>query len=187
MKTHSGQRRLAAGLRRLAQSFTLRSLQEWRGYVRSSGLSIPQYIVLMQLAHGGSCGVHQIAERLETSSPAASQLVDRLVQAGLAERAESREDRRARQVSLTAKGRELVSHGFDGHFRWVDELAAAVGAEDREAVLQVLPRLLRAERRLAAPGSRRTGDLRPARKPRPGREARGQAPAGRGRRPAGGR
>ena len=163
MRTSNGQKRLAAGLRRLAQSFTLRSLQEWRGYVKSSGLSIPQYIVLMQLLHGGSCGVHQIGEKLEVSSPAASQLVDRLVQAGLAERSESREDRRARRVSLTQKGRELVSRGFGGHFRWVDELAAAIGGADRAAVLEALPRLLSADRRLA-----------------------GRAPAGRGRHPAGG-
>jgi DNA-binding MarR family transcriptional regulator len=86
MSAHSGQERLASGLRRLAQSFTLRSLQEWRGYVKSSGLSIQQYIVLMQLLHGGSCGVRQIGEKLEISSPAASQLVNRLVEAGLAER-----------------------------------------------------------------------------------------------------
>jgi DNA-binding MarR family transcriptional regulator len=151
MDTSAGERRLAAGLRRLAQSFTLRSLQEWRVYVKSSGLSIQQYIVLMQLLHGGSCGVHQIAERLEISSPAASQQVDRLVQAGLAERAESREDRRSRRVSLTARGRDLVSRGFAGPFRWVDELAAAVDAEDRAAVLAALPRLLRAERRLGGP------------------------------------
>ena len=152
MKTSDGQRLLAAGLRRLAQSFTLRSLQEWRGYVKSSGLSIPQHIVLMQLLHGGSCGVNQIGERLEISSPGASQLVDRLVQAGLAERSESRQDRRARRVSLTAKGRELASRGFGGHFRWVDELAAAIGEADRAAVLEALPRLLKAEGRLRADG-----------------------------------
>ena len=150
MRAPNGRQLLASGLRRLAQSFTLRSLQEWRGYVKSSGLSIQQYIVLMQLLHGGSCGVRQIGEKLEVSSPAASQLVNRLVEAGLAERSEGREDRRARRVSLTEKGRGLVSRGFGGHFRWVDEMAAGIDAADRAAVLGVLPSLLRAEEKLAA-------------------------------------
>jgi DNA-binding MarR family transcriptional regulator len=157
MSAHSGQERLASGLRRLAQSFTLRSLQEWRGYVKSSRLSIQQYIVLMQLLHGGSCGVRQIGEKLEISSPAASQLVNRLVEAGLAERSESREDRRARRVALSQKGRELVSRGFGGHLRWVDELAASIAAEDRAAVLEVLPRLLRADEKLAVHAHGRPG------------------------------
>jgi DNA-binding MarR family transcriptional regulator len=149
MRARTGEERLASGLRRLAQSFTLRSLQEWRGYVKSSGLSIQQYIVLMQLLHGGTCGVRQIGEKLEISSPAASQLVNRLVEAGLARRSESSEDRRAKRVSLTEKGRELASRGFGGHLHWVDELAASIDAADRAAVLEALPRLLQADEKLA--------------------------------------
>jgi DNA-binding MarR family transcriptional regulator len=75
--------------------------------------------------------------------------VDRLVQAGLAKRSESSADRRARRISLTGKGRELVSRGFGGHFRWVEELAAAIGEADRAAVLEALPRLLRADGKLS--------------------------------------
>jgi DNA-binding MarR family transcriptional regulator len=135
-------------IRKWMEAFTIRSMHEWASYVKSTGLSIPKIGVLMFLYHRGGCGVHDIGERMETTSAAASQLIDRLVHDGLLERSESPDDRRVRKISLTEKGRALVENGIRRRNRWVDDLAAALAEEERAAVLKALPILMAAEKKL---------------------------------------
>ena len=52
--------------------------------------------------------LHRIAEHLGVSNAAASQMVDRLVGMGLLERSEDPDDRRAKALALTEKGKALV-------------------------------------------------------------------------------
>jgi DNA-binding MarR family transcriptional regulator len=62
---------------------------------------------LRTLAFEGPATVGQVAEAMRLSQPTASQLVDRLVQAGLAEREEDSADRRRTFVRLNKKGQQL--------------------------------------------------------------------------------
>lgn len=135
-------------LRQWMEAFTMRSLGDWRRFVRASGLSMPQLSLLMRLYYGGGCGVHDIGEGFGVSSAAASQLVDRLVHAGLVARAEDPDDRRARQIALSAKGRELIDRGIRERYRWVDHLVDELPADQKVSVLRFLPFLIEAEKRL---------------------------------------
>jgi DNA-binding MarR family transcriptional regulator len=139
---------LVAVLRRWMEAFTTRSMHEWALYVRSIGLSMPKAGILMFLYHKEGCGVHEIGERMEISSAAASQIIDRLVNDGLLERAESAEDRRVRRISLTKKGKGLMEKGMRERHRWADDLVAALSTEEREAVSAALPILLASEKKL---------------------------------------
>src|SRR5208283_3212855 len=105
-------REVAGVIRQWMEAFTMRSLGDWRRFVKSSGLSMPQLSLLMRLYYGGGCGVHDIGSGFGVSSAAASQLVDRLVHAGLVARVEDPDDRRARQIALSAKGRGLIQRGI---------------------------------------------------------------------------
>jgi DNA-binding MarR family transcriptional regulator len=109
---------------------------------------MPQFGVLMFLYHGGQCGVHDVGQRLEVTDAAASQIIERLVQAGLVARTENPTDRRARLIALTDKGCALVEQGISERHRWLDELVAALDEERRHAVLAALPLLIEAEKRL---------------------------------------
>lgn len=90
-------------------------------------LSMGQLKTLMTLASRQPATVSEIAETLEVGKPAASTLVDRLVQLGYAQRTEDSEDRRRTQVSTTAAGSDLVARLRQGTgdrmVRWLDAMA----------------------------------------------------------------
>jgi DNA-binding MarR family transcriptional regulator len=136
-----------AVVREWVQSFTVRSLHGMAHYARTRGLSLPQYSILMRLHHAG-CEVHDIGRIFAVSPAAASQLVEKLVQAGLVARTESPEDRRVRRIALTTKGRALIARGLEERFRWVDDLVAALAPEERAALVTSLRPLLEAEKAL---------------------------------------
>ncbi len=151
---------IAAVIQEWMEAFTMRSMQGWRQFVRSTGLSMPQFGLLMRLYYGGGCEVHDLGSHLDISSAAASQLVDRLVQNGLVQRTEDPEDRRARQVTITLKGRALIDRGIEERYRWVDDLVREMSVEERELALRALPALIEAEQKL--PGMQKASAPREA-------------------------
>jgi DNA-binding MarR family transcriptional regulator len=128
--------------------FMQRSMRSWKHFARNSGLSMSQYSILMQLHHHGPCSISDISERFDTTSAAASQIADKLVQAGLLERAEDPEDRRAKLLTLSPKGQELVENGVAVRFRWVDDLADHLSPEERQKVSEGLRLMTRAAEEL---------------------------------------
>lgn len=68
----------------------------------AEGLSLPQVKALGFLGSHGRCSVGELAAGVGASMPSASELVDRLVERGLAERAVNPEDRRQVLVGPTA-------------------------------------------------------------------------------------
>ncbi len=147
-------------IRELLEAFFMRSMTGWRQFVKSTGLSMPQFGLLMRLYYGGGCEVHDLGKHMDVSSAAASQLVDRLVQSGLVQRTEDPEDRRARQVTITAKARTLIDRGMEEMYRWVDELVRGLNGEERDLALRALPALIQAEQKL--PTIHRTSAARDA-------------------------
>ncbi len=80
--------------------------------IEQCGLSLTQCKALLELGGLGQAvearQVSDLAETFGVSVPSMSRAVDALVKAGLATRVEDPEDRRARQVAITAKGKQLV-------------------------------------------------------------------------------
>ena len=111
---------------------------------------MPQFGVLMQLHHKGVCGVSDISERFDISNAAASQLVDKLVQSGFIKREEDPQDRRAKLLNLTDKGKELIQQGIEERYHWVDQLSERLTAEERVQVSEALNTMTRAAQELEA-------------------------------------
>src|SRR5512133_279709 len=143
---------LAQALHAWADISAHHSMRGWSHHARATGLSMPQFSILMQLYHRGDCGISDISDRFEISSAAASQQVDNLVQAGLVGRAEDPRDRRAKQIQLSEKGRALIHDGFAARYQWVDHLAKAIDAKDQEKVAEALAILTEAARKLEQSG-----------------------------------
>ena len=143
-----GTREVSGVIRQWMEASAMRSLTDWRRFVQGAGLSMPQLSLLMRLHYGGGCGVHDIGKGFGVSSAAVSQMVERLVQAGLVARVEDPDDRRVRQVELSAKGRQLIDNGIRERYRWVDDLVEKLPADQRALVLRFLPSLIEAEKRL---------------------------------------
>jgi DNA-binding MarR family transcriptional regulator len=97
----------------------------------------------MQLHYKGACGMSQISERFDVSAAAASQLVDKLVQAGYIERTEDPSDRRAKLLKLSTNGAKLVDDGIQERYRWMDELTSKLSAAEQTKISEALSVLTR--------------------------------------------
>ena len=135
-------------LRAWMDAFMHRSMSGWNHFAKSTGLSMPQFSILMQLHHKGPCGMSEVSERFDISAAAASQLVDKLVQSGHLERAEDPNDRRAKNLRLTPSGAKLVDDGIQERYRWMEELAANLDAGDHAKISDALTLLTQAARKM---------------------------------------
>lgn len=109
---------------------------------------MPQFSILMQLHYKGTTGLSEISERFDISAAAASQLVEKLVQSGHLERAEDPNDRRAKNLRLTPAGAKLVSDGIQERYRWMEELASNLDAEDHAKISDALTILTQAAKKM---------------------------------------
>jgi DNA-binding MarR family transcriptional regulator len=134
--------------RKWVDIFATRSMHEWMRYVKSSGLSMPQFGILMNLHNRQTCGVSDISEHMEISAAAASQLVEKLVQSGLLVREEDPIDRRAKRLTLSPRGLELIETGLEARSQWVDELITTLTPAEYETVVSALSTLTQAAGRL---------------------------------------
>lgn len=93
--------------------------------LRDDALSLPQLAALHLVDGAGSMRIGEIAAQLLLPMPAASRVVSDLVDRGLFERREDPTDRRAKTVSLSPAGRDLIN---DISKRRVDEAIGAMAA-----------------------------------------------------------
>ena len=130
--------------------FMHRSMRGWGLFAKSTGLSMPQFSVMMQLHHRGNCAIGDISERFDITNAAASQLVDKLFQGGFIKREEDPQDRRAKMLNLTDKGKDLIQRGIEERYRWVDQLSEKLTVEERAQVTNALNIMTRAAQELEA-------------------------------------
>ena len=126
-------------LRRWMEVVMTRSMQDWVRYVKSSGFTMPQFRLLMQLYYQGTaCGISQISDDMSITNAAASQLVDKMVHGGLLERAEDPNDRRAKLITLSEKGREFVREGIEQRYLWANSLAEVLSDDECRSIAEAL-------------------------------------------------
>jgi DNA-binding MarR family transcriptional regulator len=135
-------------LRAWMDVFMHRSMRGWNQFAKSTGLSMPQFSILMQLHYKGACGMSAISERFDVSAAAASQLVDKLVQAGYIERTEDPSDRRAKLLKLSINGAKLAEAGIQERYRWMDELTSRLSAAEQTKISEALTLLTEAARQM---------------------------------------
>src|SRR5713226_3504436 len=107
-----------AVMREWVKVFMSRSTQDLVPFLKHSELNMAQFGALMRLYHQDNCGVSDIGDQFGITHPAASQLVEKLVQNGLVERTEAAHDRRVRHLALTSKGRALVESSLETRLSW---------------------------------------------------------------------
>jgi len=128
-----------------------RSMRERARFLKSTGLSFPQFGILMYLHHRGGCGITDISEDFDVTAPAASQMAEKLVRAGLVARGEDPNDRRARHLTLTSEGRALIDKGGAERYHWLGALVAGLRPAERESVARAMRLLLAAAGSLDEP------------------------------------
>jgi len=124
------------------------SMQAFRQYNRTSGLSFSQVTTLFRIYHHGPASVNDLAEHLGVTKAAVSQLLDKLVADDLILRLEDARDRRSKQILLTDKGRDSVRASMQARHAWIDELADALTPQDKAAIQPALERLIACFRKI---------------------------------------
>jgi DNA-binding MarR family transcriptional regulator len=114
-----------------------RSMRGFLAYAKDSSLSMPQIGTLFFLSKHSS-GVSDVGEEMGVTSAAASQMIERLVQQGLIVRSEDPSDRRAKQIVLTDKGRQVLHDIVRARQGWLDALALTLTDSEKETVMSAL-------------------------------------------------
>jgi DNA-binding MarR family transcriptional regulator len=126
-----------------------RIIQHFMQFMQRTGLSTPQLVALMYIYHSPDreCGLSEMVGLSDSSKPAASQLVDRLVQQGLVERTEDPLDRRNKKLRLTHKSLDLIQKGIaSNHF--LMDLMTSLPPKQRETVQAAFGYLAHAGRQI---------------------------------------
>lgn len=127
------EREVIAQYRAMMHSFKASSAEAWM----EIDITFPQLRTLLILADEGPLVIGQIAQRLGVGLSTGGHLVDRLVQAGLAERTEDSEDRRRTLARLTPKGDELYARLLN-RVQHLQTLIQKLDEDDLTALLQGL-------------------------------------------------
>lgn len=112
-------------------------------YFAHFGISGSQWGVLRNLHRAeqqGTPGLRltDLSERLLIRPPSVTGVVDRLERAGLVVRDGSPFDMRAKQVALTAKGRELVERILAVHGQQIDTVLGVLNAAEQTELYRLL-------------------------------------------------
>jgi DNA-binding MarR family transcriptional regulator len=91
-------------LRELLHALLMTSVPAWIDLQ----LTLPQLRTVFIIAHNKVSSVMQVAKHLGVGEPTASHLIDKLVQAGLADRSDDPMDRRRAIIRLSPKGEILI-------------------------------------------------------------------------------
>src|SRR5215469_12010346 len=98
-------------------------------------VGLSDFAVLEVLLHKGSLTVKQIGEKVLLTSGSMTTAVDRLETRGLVVRGNDASDRRAKIISLTPAGRELIEHAFAEHLQAMEDAVSGFSEEDRAVLI----------------------------------------------------
>lgn len=107
-------------------------------YSKRFGLSIAEWRILAALAHFGSMPAGLVAERSSLDKPKVTRAVQRLAARKLVTRRTIAADRRAVEIALTPKGREIFEAAASLAIAWERDMLAALDAGDQSALGRIL-------------------------------------------------
>jgi DNA-binding MarR family transcriptional regulator len=165
----AGREELISALREWTAVSMSSSMGTFLQFAKEHGVSMAQIGALFRISRRGACGVTDIGDELGVTSAAASQLLERLVQSGLVRRREDPDDRRAKRIVLTERGRGLLRAVMEARLRWFVAVADRLPVHERAPAAAALRRLAaRASALATGPGDGRTSP-RPNARERPDR------------------
>ena len=111
------------------------------GSIENLRMCYSDFAVLECLLHKGALPVNAIGQKISLTSGSISTAVDRLEERGLVERRDSKTDRRAKIVTLTAQGKRLIKDAFNKHERDMEQIAMSLSETERQTLLKLLKKL----------------------------------------------
>ncbi len=109
--------------------------------LEETGLGLSDFAVLEALLHKGPLPVNVIGPKVNLTPGSISVAVDRLVAKGLVSRAECTQDRRVRIVTLTPRGKSVITPGFRAHVETLPDVCAGLSRLELRQLEQQLKRV----------------------------------------------
>jgi len=109
--------------------------------IESFAVGLSDFGVMEMLLHKGPQPVNEIGRRIGLTSGAITAAVDRLESCALVTREAHPNDRRARVVRLTARGRDQAAKVFAGHKKAMDSAASGLSKIERATLIRLLKKL----------------------------------------------
>lgn len=108
---------------------------------RDPDLTLPEFRALAYINRNAGCALNEVAEFVGVEAPAASKLVESLVQRGLAKREADPGDRRRVQLSVLPKGEKSILTVREHTREFLNQQLAHLSAEEQvtvNAAMQIL-------------------------------------------------
>ena len=131
------------------------------------GLTPSQWGVMVAIIREPGTDQRRVAERQSIDANSASRLIDELEQLGLVRRVASPNDRRSNQLELTASGRRLRAKAVVPVLSAQDRALACLDEAEKTTLLNLLTRVVEANKAHARPGVGRRKPARRAAPPQP--------------------
>jgi len=109
--------------------------------VRDSGLGLTDFAALEALLHVGPLTITEIQSKVPLALGSMTAAVDRLEKKGLILRTPSPEDRRAKVLKLSPKGRAVVEAAFRRHAADLETVMAVLDLREKRQLHDLLKRV----------------------------------------------
>ena len=119
--------------------------------LKQAGITLRQFSVLAAVSDSEGASQADIVDRTGIDRSTLADMVSRMETSGLLKRRPSKQDKRAKSVSLMAKGRKALDITREGVARADEELLALLPSNRRAAFISALAKLSEAEFTPSAP------------------------------------
>ena len=130
--------RVMDALRRLVRELSASAHGGGRSAAGSAGMSGARLYVLRQVGENPGLSIGELAARTHARQSAVSEVVSRLVDAGLVTRRSNAADGRQASLSLTARGRRAIAGGERTAQERLADALGALPAEERDALASAM-------------------------------------------------
>ena len=111
------------------------------GVIAEHGITMPQFGVLEFLYHKGAQKISEIIKKTLSSGGNMTVVIDNLEKCGMVERLADPNDRRAKLVSLTLKGRELIVKVFPLHLKNLKKTLSILTIDEKNQFITLAQKL----------------------------------------------
>ena len=118
------------------------SMQTMFVLAKKLNVSMSQMGALIKIHKIKMGNVSHIGSVLGITNPAASQMIDKLVDIGYVDRSEDPNDRRKKVIEISEKGNNILREAFSAQEDWLHKLADSFTSDEQEQIDSALKLLL---------------------------------------------
>jgi len=109
--------------------------------IKEGGLTVSQFAVLEILYHKGDLRVCEIMKKILATGGNMTVVIDNLVKENLVKRCSDPKDRRVNLISITEKGRNLISGIFPKHLENINDIFSILTSEEKKNLIKLVKKL----------------------------------------------